>query len=141
MGSRLAWRIVLIFQRKKPGGSSGSRPGLPSPEGSGDSCVWLRLSQPCPHTEAGGSRGLDFLPRHEALLRSPVSTINIFLESCSSSSPIWFVDSDEPNLMSVLERLEDTKNNNLNRTTEEVTSKEKEEEMAEGFTVTQAGVQ
>nr|XP_011766858.1 ubiquitin-conjugating enzyme E2 Q2-like isoform X2 [Macaca nemestrina] len=33
--------------------------------------------------------------------------------------------------MSVLERLEDTKNNNLNRTTEEVTSKEKEEEMAE----------
>ncbi|XP_011849454.1 PREDICTED: uncharacterized protein LOC105549483 [Mandrillus leucophaeus] len=52
-------------------------------------------------------------------------------ESYSSSSPIWFVDSDEPNLMSVLERLEDTKNNNLNRTTEEVTSKEKEEEMAE----------
>uniref|UniRef100_F7GDX4 Uncharacterized protein n=1 Tax=Macaca mulatta TaxID=9544 RepID=F7GDX4_MACMU len=36
-------------------------------------------------------------------------------ESCSSSSPIWFVDSDEPNLMSVLERLEDTKNNNLVR--------------------------
>uniref|UniRef100_A0A0D9RXK8 Uncharacterized protein n=1 Tax=Chlorocebus sabaeus TaxID=60711 RepID=A0A0D9RXK8_CHLSB len=97
MGSRLAWRIVLIFQRKKPGGSSGSRPGLPSPEGSGDSCVWLRLSQPCPHTEAGGSRGLDFLPRHEALLRSPLSTIKIF----------------------------------LNGTTEEVTSKEKEEEMAE----------
>ncbi|XP_031524841.1 ubiquitin-conjugating enzyme E2 Q2-like [Papio anubis] len=52
-------------------------------------------------------------------------------ESYSSSSLIWFVDSDEPNLMSVLERLEDTKNNNLNRTTEEVTSKEKEEEMAE----------
>ncbi|XP_050654125.1 ubiquitin-conjugating enzyme E2 Q2-like [Macaca thibetana thibetana] len=54
-----------------------------------------------------------------------------YSESYSSSSPIWFVDSDEPNLMSVLERLEDTKNNNLNRTTEEVTSKEKEEEMAE----------
>ncbi|XP_063572343.1 golgin subfamily A member 6-like protein 22 [Pongo abelii] len=32
-------------------------------------------------------------------------------ESYSSSSPIWFVDSDEPNLTSVLERLEDTKDN------------------------------
>ncbi|XP_054306576.1 ubiquitin-conjugating enzyme E2 Q2-like [Pongo pygmaeus] len=93
-------------------------------------------------------------------------------ESCSSSSPIWFVDSDEPNLTSVLERLEDTKDNSLlhqqlkwlmcglcrlynlpkhldvempdqplpmgqilslfpNGTTEEVTSKEDEEEMAE----------
>ncbi|MXQ82929.1 hypothetical protein E5288_WYG022747 [Bos mutus] len=34
------------------------------------------------------------------------------LESYPSSSPIWFVDSDDPNLTSVLERLEDTKNNN-----------------------------
>ncbi|XP_041494468.1 ubiquitin-conjugating enzyme E2 Q2 isoform X2 [Microtus oregoni] len=34
-------------------------------------------------------------------------------ESYPSSSPIWFVDSDDPNLTSVLERLEDTKNNNL----------------------------
>eukprot|EP00074_Homo_sapiens_P099056 XP_016878266.1 uncharacterized protein LOC105376722 [Homo sapiens] len=33
-------------------------------------------------------------------------------ESYSSSSPIWFVDSDEPNLTSVLECLEDAKNNN-----------------------------
>ncbi|XP_001489789.3 ubiquitin-conjugating enzyme E2 Q2 isoform X1 [Equus caballus] len=33
-------------------------------------------------------------------------------ESYPSSSPIWFVDSDDPNLTSVLERLEDTKNNN-----------------------------
>uniref|UniRef100_A0A2I3HJL5 Uncharacterized protein n=1 Tax=Nomascus leucogenys TaxID=61853 RepID=A0A2I3HJL5_NOMLE len=32
-------------------------------------------------------------------------------ESYSSSSPIWFVDSDEPNLTSVLECLEDTKDN------------------------------
>ncbi|XP_030787018.1 putative ubiquitin-conjugating enzyme E2Q2-like protein [Rhinopithecus roxellana] len=32
--------------------------------------------------------------------------------SCSFSSPIWFVDSDEPNLTSGLECLEDTKNNN-----------------------------
>lgn len=34
-------------------------------------------------------------------------------ESYPSSSPIWFVDSDDPNLTSVLERLEDTKNNSL----------------------------
>ncbi|XP_027426911.1 ubiquitin-conjugating enzyme E2 Q2 isoform X1 [Zalophus californianus] len=33
-------------------------------------------------------------------------------ESYPSSSPIWFVDSDDPNLTSVLERLEDTKSNN-----------------------------
>ncbi|XP_054306048.1 ubiquitin-conjugating enzyme E2 Q2 isoform X4 [Pongo pygmaeus] len=54
-------------------------------------------------------------------------------ESYPSSSPIWFVDSEDPNLTSVLERLEDTKNNNLNGTTEEVTSEEdeEEEEMAE----------
>ncbi|XP_021028352.1 ubiquitin-conjugating enzyme E2 Q2 isoform X1 [Mus caroli] len=32
-------------------------------------------------------------------------------ESYPSSSPIWFVDSDDPNLTSVLERLEDTKSN------------------------------
>ncbi|XP_008970636.1 ubiquitin-conjugating enzyme E2 Q2 isoform X7 [Pan paniscus] len=49
-------------------------------------------------------------------------------ESYPSSSPIWFVDSEDPNLTSVLERLEDTKNNNLNGTTEEVTSEEEEEE-------------
>ncbi|XP_009427864.1 ubiquitin-conjugating enzyme E2 Q2 isoform X7 [Gorilla gorilla gorilla] len=36
-------------------------------------------------------------------------------ESYPSSSPIWFVDSEDPNLTSVLERLEDTKNNNLLR--------------------------
>ncbi|XP_007471903.1 ubiquitin-conjugating enzyme E2 Q2 isoform X2 [Lagenorhynchus albirostris] len=53
-------------------------------------------------------------------------------ESYPSSSPIWFVDSDDPNLTSVLERLEDTKNNNSNGTAEEVTSEEEEEEeMAE----------
>ncbi|XP_012313131.2 ubiquitin-conjugating enzyme E2 Q2 isoform X3 [Aotus nancymaae] len=54
-------------------------------------------------------------------------------ESYPSSSPIWFVDSDDPNLTSVLERIEDTKNNNSNGTTEEATSEEdeEEEEMAE----------
>ncbi|KAF7478034.1 ubiquitin-conjugating enzyme E2 Q2 isoform X1 [Marmota monax] len=36
-------------------------------------------------------------------------------ESYPSSSPIWFVDSDDPTLTSVLERLEDTKNNNTLR--------------------------
>ncbi|XP_036763489.2 ubiquitin-conjugating enzyme E2 Q2 isoform X4 [Manis pentadactyla] len=49
-------------------------------------------------------------------------------ESYPSSSPIWFVDSDDPNLTSVLERLEDTKDSNSNGTTEEVTSEEEEEE-------------
>uniref|UniRef100_A0A670JB97 E2 ubiquitin-conjugating enzyme n=1 Tax=Podarcis muralis TaxID=64176 RepID=A0A670JB97_PODMU len=50
-------------------------------------------------------------------------------ESYPSSSPIWFVDSDDPNLTSVLERLDDIKKSNtLNGTTEEVTSEEEEEE-------------
>ncbi|KAG8144895.1 hypothetical protein E2320_013298 [Naja naja] len=64
-------------------------------------------------------------------------------ESYPSSSPIWFVESDDPNLTSVLERLEDIKSNTLhpdvemldqplpsgqNGTTEEVTSEEEEEE-------------
>ncbi|XP_015981323.2 ubiquitin-conjugating enzyme E2 Q2 isoform X2 [Rousettus aegyptiacus] len=53
-------------------------------------------------------------------------------ESYPSSSPIWFVDSDDPNLTAVLERLEDTESNDSNGTTEEVTSEEEEEEeMAE----------
>ncbi|XP_047650914.1 ubiquitin-conjugating enzyme E2 Q2 isoform X2 [Phacochoerus africanus] len=41
-------------------------------------------------------------------LRNPIH----HKESYPSLSPIWFVDSDDPNLTSVLERLEDTKNNN-----------------------------
>ncbi|XP_045865815.1 ubiquitin-conjugating enzyme E2 Q2 isoform X1 [Meles meles] len=44
---------------------------------------------------------------------SPPLTLHCNItESYPSSSPIWFVDSDDPNLTSVLERLEDTKNNN-----------------------------
>uniref|UniRef100_A0A8C5K3X8 E2 ubiquitin-conjugating enzyme n=1 Tax=Jaculus jaculus TaxID=51337 RepID=A0A8C5K3X8_JACJA len=63
---------------------------------------------------------------------SPLTLHCNITESYPSSSPIWFVDSDDPNLTSVLERLEDTKNNNSNWTTEEVTSEEEEEEeMAE----------
>ncbi|XP_021498614.1 ubiquitin-conjugating enzyme E2 Q2 isoform X2 [Meriones unguiculatus] len=63
---------------------------------------------------------------------SPLTLHCNITESYPSSSPIWFVDSDDPNLTSVLERLEDTKNNNSNGTTEEVTSEEEEEEeMAE----------
>ncbi|XP_039324670.2 ubiquitin-conjugating enzyme E2 Q2 isoform X5 [Saimiri boliviensis] len=65
---------------------------------------------------------------------SPPLTLHCNItESYPSSSPIWFVDSDDPNLTSVLERLGDTKNNNSNGTTEEVTSEEddEEEEMAE----------
>ncbi|XP_074248739.1 ubiquitin-conjugating enzyme E2 Q2 isoform X2 [Saimiri boliviensis] len=44
---------------------------------------------------------------------SPPLTLHCNItESYPSSSPIWFVDSDDPNLTSVLERLGDTKNNN-----------------------------
>ncbi|XP_057159728.1 ubiquitin-conjugating enzyme E2 Q2 isoform X4 [Ursus arctos] len=39
-------------------------------------------------------------------------TVSLQQESYPSSAPIWFVDSDDPNLTSVLERLEDTKSNN-----------------------------
>ncbi|XP_054555885.1 ubiquitin-conjugating enzyme E2 Q2 isoform X3 [Talpa occidentalis] len=41
----------------------------------------------------------------------PLSLHCSLSESYPSSSPIWFVDSDDPNLTTVLERLEDTKNN------------------------------
>nr|XP_036865870.1 ubiquitin-conjugating enzyme E2 Q2 [Manis javanica] len=47
--------------------------------------------------------------------RAPVAVkrgVRLLQESYPSSSPIWFVDSDDPNLTSVLERLEDTKNSN-----------------------------
>ncbi|KAM6149560.1 ubiquitin-conjugating enzyme E2 Q2 [Erethizon dorsatum] len=47
--------------------------------------------------------------------RSPPQPLTLhcnITESYPSSSPIWFVDSDDPNLTSILERLEDTKNNN-----------------------------
>ncbi|XP_012867399.1 PREDICTED: ubiquitin-conjugating enzyme E2 Q2 [Dipodomys ordii] len=41
-----------------------------------------------------------------------VTFLSLSQESYPSSSPIWFVDSDDPNLTSVLEHLEDNKNNN-----------------------------
>uniref|UniRef100_A0A8C2V0R2 E2 ubiquitin-conjugating enzyme n=1 Tax=Chinchilla lanigera TaxID=34839 RepID=A0A8C2V0R2_CHILA len=67
--------------------------------------------------------------------RSPPQPLTLhcnITESYPLSSPIWFVDSDDPNLTSILERLEDTKNNDSNGTTEEITSEEEEEEeMAE----------
>ncbi|XP_062062371.1 ubiquitin-conjugating enzyme E2 Q2 isoform X10 [Lepus europaeus] len=70
---------------------------------------------------------------HCQFLAPPLLTLHCNItESYPSSSPIWFVDSDDPNLTSVLERLEESKNNNSNGTTEEVTSEEEEEEeMAE----------
>uniref|UniRef100_A0A9J8CTZ3 E2 ubiquitin-conjugating enzyme n=2 Tax=Cyprinus carpio TaxID=7962 RepID=A0A9J8CTZ3_CYPCA len=54
-------------------------------------------------------------------------------ESYPSTPPIWFVDSDDPSLTEVLERLDDVrKGNTLHGTTDEVTSEEEEEEeMAE----------
>uniref|UniRef100_A0A3B4DHK2 E2 ubiquitin-conjugating enzyme n=1 Tax=Pygocentrus nattereri TaxID=42514 RepID=A0A3B4DHK2_PYGNA len=54
-------------------------------------------------------------------------------ESYPSTPPIWFVESDDPSLTEVLERLEDVrKGSTLHVTTDEVTSEEEEEEeMAE----------
>uniref|UniRef100_A0A8C5C3D5 E2 ubiquitin-conjugating enzyme n=1 Tax=Gadus morhua TaxID=8049 RepID=A0A8C5C3D5_GADMO len=50
-------------------------------------------------------------------------------ESYPSTPPIWFVDSDDPSLTQVLERLEDVRRGNtLHGTTDEVTSEEEEEE-------------
>ncbi|MBZ3875619.1 Ubiquitin-conjugating enzyme E2 Q2 [Sciurus carolinensis] len=51
-----------------------------------------------------------FLSPHSPQL--PLTLHCYITESYPSSSPIWFVDSDDPTLTSVLERLEDTKNNN-----------------------------
>nr|XP_028707860.1 ubiquitin-conjugating enzyme E2 Q2-like isoform X5 [Macaca mulatta] len=64
--------------------------------------LWCCLSDPSPQGQAGPCCLLE---------RRIVPWMQ--QESYSSSSPIWFVDSDEPNLTSVLECLEDTKNNNL----------------------------
>ncbi|XP_029379440.1 ubiquitin-conjugating enzyme E2 Q2-like isoform X6 [Echeneis naucrates] len=50
-------------------------------------------------------------------------------ESYPSTPPIWFVDSDDPSLAEVLERLEDVrKGSTLHGQSEEVTSEEDEEE-------------
>uniref|UniRef100_A0A7N6A2R3 E2 ubiquitin-conjugating enzyme n=1 Tax=Anabas testudineus TaxID=64144 RepID=A0A7N6A2R3_ANATE len=50
-------------------------------------------------------------------------------ESYPSTPPIWFVDSDDPSLAEVLERLEDVrKGSTLHGPTDEVTSEEEEEE-------------
>ncbi|XP_078480452.1 ubiquitin-conjugating enzyme E2 Q2 isoform X4 [Lampetra planeri] len=49
-------------------------------------------------------------------------------ESYPSTPPIWFVDSDDPSLAQVLERLEDVRKGNTLHGTEEVTSEEEEEE-------------
>ncbi|XP_010570558.1 PREDICTED: ubiquitin-conjugating enzyme E2 Q2 [Haliaeetus leucocephalus] len=77
----------------------------------------------CPQVALAGRTGFvpalsgsRFCPKH--ILGSDVqwypSYINnsIQLESYPSSSPIWFVESDDPNLTSVLERLEDIKKSN-----------------------------
>ncbi|XP_055219813.1 ubiquitin-conjugating enzyme E2 Q2 isoform X4 [Gorilla gorilla gorilla] len=66
--------------------------------------LWCCLSDPSPPGLAA---------RCCVLERSIVPSMR--QESYPSSSPIWFVDSEDPNLTSVLERLEDTKNNNLLR--------------------------
>uniref|UniRef100_A0A3B3C6X2 E2 ubiquitin-conjugating enzyme n=1 Tax=Oryzias melastigma TaxID=30732 RepID=A0A3B3C6X2_ORYME len=49
-------------------------------------------------------------------------------ESYPSTPPIWFVDSDDPSLAQVLERLEDVRKGSTLHGTDEVTSEEEEEE-------------
>uniref|UniRef100_A0A674MZR1 E2 ubiquitin-conjugating enzyme n=1 Tax=Takifugu rubripes TaxID=31033 RepID=A0A674MZR1_TAKRU len=49
-------------------------------------------------------------------------------ESYPSTPPIWFVDSDDPSLAQVLERLDDVRKGSTLHGTEEVTSEEEEEE-------------
>uniref|UniRef100_A0A3Q0S7Z0 E2 ubiquitin-conjugating enzyme n=1 Tax=Amphilophus citrinellus TaxID=61819 RepID=A0A3Q0S7Z0_AMPCI len=49
-------------------------------------------------------------------------------ESYPSTPPIWFVDSDDPSLAQVLERLEDVRKGSTLHGTEEVTSEEEDEE-------------
>uniref|UniRef100_A0A8C6LLQ2 E2 ubiquitin-conjugating enzyme n=1 Tax=Nothobranchius furzeri TaxID=105023 RepID=A0A8C6LLQ2_NOTFU len=60
-------------------------------------------------------------------------------ESYPSTPPIWFVDSDDPSLAEVLERLEDVrKGSTLHGPSDEVTSEEEEEEdMAEDIDLDQ----
>ncbi|XP_053258639.1 ubiquitin-conjugating enzyme E2 Q2 isoform X3 [Podarcis raffonei] len=81
--------------------------------------VLLPAAAPAPTTPAGpataaasspASAGGGSLPAPPP----PPLTIhcNITQESYPSSSPIWFVDSDDPNLTSVLERLDDIKKSN-----------------------------
>nr|KAF6399500.1 ubiquitin conjugating enzyme E2 Q2 [Molossus molossus] len=53
-----------------------------------------------------------FLARPPGSAASALTLHCNITESYPSSSPIWFVDSDDPNLTSVLERLEDSKNSN-----------------------------
>lgn len=76
--------------------------------------LWCCLSDPSPQGRAG---------RCCVLERRIVPWM--LQESYSSSSPIWFVDSDEPNLTSVLECLEDTKNNNLETVNSRIQFKKK----------------
>nr|XP_045016843.1 ubiquitin-conjugating enzyme E2 Q2 isoform X2 [Jaculus jaculus] len=95
-------------------------------------CQFLVSSSPPPPPPPPASSPASPLSPSPPPPSSPLTLHCNITESYPSSSPIWFVDSDDPNLTSVLERLEDTKNNNSNWTTEEVTSEEEEEEeMAE----------
>ncbi|XP_066491180.1 ubiquitin-conjugating enzyme E2 Q2 isoform X1 [Tiliqua scincoides] len=52
------------------------------------------------------------LPQAPAAPPQPLAIHCNITESYPSSSPIWFVESDDPNLTSVLERLEDIKKSN-----------------------------
>uniref|UniRef100_A0A4X1TU48 E2 ubiquitin-conjugating enzyme n=1 Tax=Sus scrofa TaxID=9823 RepID=A0A4X1TU48_PIG len=118
-----------------PGGSGGGVAVALLSRRAAASCRWSQLQreQPPRPPHSRSPRPQSPSPFSSLDLTPPPLTLHCNItESYPSSSPIWFVDSDDPNLTSVLERLEDTKNNNSNGTTEEVTSEEEEEEeMAE----------
>ncbi|XP_077790685.1 ubiquitin-conjugating enzyme E2 Q2 isoform X4 [Podarcis muralis] len=76
--------------------------------------VLLPAAAAAPTTPAGpASAGGGGLPTPPLPPPPPPLTIHCNItESYPSSSPIWFVDSDDPNLTSVLERLDDIKKSN-----------------------------
>nr|XP_004660486.2 ubiquitin-conjugating enzyme E2 Q2 isoform X1 [Jaculus jaculus] len=75
-------------------------------------CQFLVSSSPPPPPPPPASSPASPLSPSPPPPSSPLTLHCNITESYPSSSPIWFVDSDDPNLTSVLERLEDTKNNN-----------------------------
>nr|XP_028598710.1 ubiquitin-conjugating enzyme E2 Q2 isoform X2 [Podarcis muralis] len=65
-----------------------------------------------PASAGGGSLPTPPLPPPPPPPPPPLTIHCNITESYPSSSPIWFVDSDDPNLTSVLERLDDIKKSN-----------------------------
>ncbi|XP_053128723.1 ubiquitin-conjugating enzyme E2 Q2 isoform X2 [Hemicordylus capensis] len=65
------------------------------------------------HAAAAAAASAAVAPGGCSLPPQPLTIHCNITESYPSSSPIWFVESDDPNLTSVLERLEDIKSNTL----------------------------